>query len=89
MNSRGIGKTFETAVFKSLREELSSDRGMPFVGGFQGLDDPDEETWRQIEPPSMIFGRSLFGNTKLDFILFHPIAGPAAIEKYGHEFDYY
>lgn len=79
-NSRRIGKTFEIAVFKALREELGSGRGLPFVGGFQGLGNPDEETWKQIEPPSMISGRSLSGNTRLDFILFHPIAGPAAIE---------
>lgn len=79
-NSRRIGKTLEIAVFKALREGLSNDRGVPFVGGFQGLDDSDEETWRQIEPPSMISGRALSGDTKLDFILFHPTAGPAAME---------
>ncbi len=79
-NSRRIGKTFEIAVFKALREEARSGRGLNFLGGFQGLDDPDEETWSQVEPPSMISGRSLSGDTKLDFILFHPNAGPAAIE---------
>ncbi len=79
-NNRGIGKAFEIAVFKALREESSRLDWPYFLGGFRNTGDLNEGAWQKVEPPAMISGRSLSGDRKLDFVLIHPSAGPAGIE---------
>ena len=76
-NHQAVGQAFEIAVYRALLTEQH-----PFwvFGGFRNLDTPAQGSPRKTEPPSMIDGKSLDGDTKLDFLLLHPSAGPLGLE---------
>lgn len=71
-----LGQTLEIAIYKSLIES-----GLMFVGGFIDLNDHDDTTtYSKEEPPLRFAGRSMPGNERFDFLVFHPEAGPLGIE---------
>lgn len=76
-NHRSVGQALEIAVYRAL---LAEQHGFAVFGGYRSLDSPGSGSPRKVEPPSMLNGKSLIGDTNLDFLLLHPAAGPAGVE---------
>ena len=72
-----IGQCLEIAVYRAL---LNQDV-LTFSGAFRDLEEHDDSRlYPKDEPPSSLNGKILPRQQKLDFLVFHPEAGPAAIE---------
>ncbi|MCY4263464.1 MAG: hypothetical protein OXE78_01225 [Gammaproteobacteria bacterium] len=74
------GQCLELAIFRALCAETD----VQYFGRFPDFD-PTAPTrpnklFRKEEPPCHIGNRSIIGDRPLDFIYFHPTAGPAGLE---------
>jgi hypothetical protein len=69
-----MGQTAEIAVIRALQQSNSH-----FVGHFQDLDDHDDSTLYTKHDPDFVSGKQIKGG-RLDYIVFHPDAGPMGIE---------
>lgn len=69
-----MGQTAEIAVLRSLQLSRSH-----FVGHFEDLDDHDDSTLYRKHDPDAVSGELIRGG-RVDFVQFHPEAGPLAIE---------
>ena len=74
-----IGQALEIAVYKAL-ELTREQHQLLFFGGFPNLDADDSRLFQKQDPPSMVSGRSLSGDQKLDFYLAHPTARLVGVE---------
>jgi hypothetical protein len=72
-----IGQALEIAVSKALESQSAPG----FQGYFENLDAHDDSTlYTRQDPPPYLSGRSI-GNKRLDFLVNHPTAGFAGIER--------
>jgi hypothetical protein len=72
-----LGQAAEIAVYRALL--LGNE--LTFFGNYPDLDEHDDSTlYTKEEPPSAVNGRKTPGNKKLDFLLFHRVAGVAGVE---------
>jgi hypothetical protein len=70
------GQSLEIAIYRGL-----SAGTLHFFGAFLDLDAHDDSIlYSKEEPPRVVSGRRLPGDTRLDFTVIHPEAGPAGIE---------
>lgn len=73
-----LGQAAEIAVYRAL---LGLGDELTFFGNYPDLDEHDDSTlYTKEEPPSAVNGRKTPGNKKLDFLLFHRVAGVAGVE---------
>lgn len=69
-----MGQTAEIAVIKALQQSKSN-----FIGHFTDLELHDDSTMYMKNDPDFVSGIHIRGG-RLDYILFHPEAGPMGIE---------
>ncbi|MGH8542979.1 MAG: hypothetical protein ACREX3_04945 [Gammaproteobacteria bacterium] len=75
--SKRLGQTLEIAIYRSFLEQDEYE----FFGAFPDLDDHDDsKLYRKEEPPRSVSGRSVPGEKRLDFMVFHREGGLAGIE---------
>jgi len=68
--NRRTGQTLEIAVFRGLQEQSN----YTFLGNFNDLDAHDDsKLYSKEEPPSSVSGKTIPGNSKLDFITIKPL----------------
>lgn len=71
------GQTLEIAVYRALSTQTS----LHFFGGFPDLNVHDDSTlYRKEEPPRVVSGRALPGESRLDFIIVDPKSGLGGVE---------
>ncbi|MCG8559708.1 MAG: hypothetical protein MI824_07910 [Hyphomicrobiales bacterium] len=72
-----IGQALEIAVYRAL---LAQNK-LEYLGGFLDLNDHDDgDLYKKEEPPSLLAGRAIPNQRRLDFLIHHPSAGWAGIE---------
>jgi len=69
-----MGQTAEIAVLKALRGTHSQ-----FIGHFEDLDEHDDSLLFRKHDPDAVNGKLIQGG-RLDYVVFHPEAGPLGIE---------
>jgi len=71
------GQTLEIAIYRALATQNS----LEFFGGFRDLEDHDDSTlFSKEDPPKIVSGKSMPGDKRLDFLVWHSSLGRAGLE---------
>jgi hypothetical protein len=72
-----VGQCLEIAIYRALLEQDE----LEYLGSYKNLDEHDDSSpYSKEEPPQSLSGRSLDGDERLDFLVYHQEAGWAGIE---------